>query len=279
MASPAFAQSQTGATLQASKTLDICTVNDTTWRYSGVVSVWNQGATATQGLQILDHIQNKLSGPIWTDRYFPIVATNGLEVPAFTPEEQALVFPYSTDASPLPGDIRNVADVTILNHAGHITSPPTRFGPSPKATYTGTKPPPACAIPCGCTYTRGYWGSKPGVVWPAPYDRGALFYNSGLTWQTVLTTSAGGNGYYILGAQFIAATLNVANGACQPSGIKDLLAQAQSWFTSVSNPAAACPTASSCGLQKTWAGTLDTYNNGLYPGGPSHCGDEVVAPQ
>jgi hypothetical protein len=36
----------------------------------------------------------------------------------------------------------------------------------------------------------------------------------------------------------------------------------------------ACTANASCGTQKDWAAVLDQYNNGLYPGGPGHCGDE-----
>ena len=38
----------------------------------------------------------------------------------------------------------------------------------------------------GCTYTQGYWGNKPGVVWPDPYSRDAVFFLSGQTWQATV---------------------------------------------------------------------------------------------
>ena len=95
-----------------------------------------------------------------------------------------------------------------------------------------------------------------------------------MTWQNILDQPAQGNGYYILGAQFIAATLNAANGAAVPAGVQSILTQANAWFLSAGTAATACPLNSSCGLQKTWAGILDDYNNGVYPGGPPHCGDE-----
>lgn len=41
-----------GATLQASKTIDICIQDDGSWKYSGEVSVWNTGAADAQGLHI-----------------------------------------------------------------------------------------------------------------------------------------------------------------------------------------------------------------------------------
>ena len=58
-----------GTTLQASKTIDVCVNSDGSYTYSGVVSVWNEGALATQGLSIVDCVQNKVSGPVWTDNF------------------------------------------------------------------------------------------------------------------------------------------------------------------------------------------------------------------
>jgi hypothetical protein len=114
------------------------------------------------------------------------------------------------------------------------------------------------------------------VIWPLPSDRAAPSYNSGLTWQNLLDASAGGNGYVILSKQYIAAVLNQARGEQVPSGVQDILDLADTFFTGASTPDAACPSASSCGLQKTWGGILDDDNNGLYPGGPPHCEDETV---
>lgn len=175
MTAPAFAQGVSGTTLAAYKTIDICAIDATTWKYSGEVSVWNQGAVPTTGLKILDYIQKKASGPTWTTAFGPLDIGGGAVIPPGTTQLTALTFPYSFQGGGvLTGyGIRNVADLTITNHSGSLGTPK---GPSPKATYTGPIPPPACSVPCGCTYTRGYWGSKRGVVWPAPYDRSATFY-------------------------------------------------------------------------------------------------------
>ncbi len=59
---------QSGATLQAFKTIDICDLGNGKWRYLGVVSVWNEGSTDTQGLKIVDCVQNNVSGPHFTDQ-------------------------------------------------------------------------------------------------------------------------------------------------------------------------------------------------------------------
>jgi hypothetical protein len=154
-------------------------------------------------------------------------------------------------------------------------------GPNPKATWDAGEPPP-CADepppPPNCTYTQCYWGNKPDVVWPDPYSREALFYelinDPDQTWQGVLDTSvAGGNGYYQLSHQYIAAVLNVANGVTAPEGILETLEFADNWLGG--NTSADCG-GKLCGEQKTWATTLALFNEGKYPGGPKHGGDEVV---
>jgi hypothetical protein len=260
---------QNGTTLAASKTLDICAVPSTNnWRYSGVVSVWNEGAIDTVGLTINDWIQNQVTGPTFLDMYQALYAV-GPEIPAGTTQLTAIVFPYSIDAAPLPtGTIRNIARVKILNHSGSLNTP---TGPEPKYTFAGEVKPCQTPAPGGCVLTQGYWGNKPGVIWPLPFGRNAPFFLSGLTWQQVLNTPAGGNGYYILAYQYIAAVLNQANGASVPVGVQSVLNDAQGFFAGGATPAT-CSAASSCGLQKTWAGILDIYNNGNYPGGPQHCG-------
>ncbi len=121
-----------------------------------------------------------------------------------------------------------------------------------------------------CVYTQGYWGNKPGVVWPDSYSRTAMFFLSGQTWQQVMDTPVSVSpGYYQLADQFIAAILNQFDGAPVPSGVQDTLNLAKAWFGT--NGTDACAAHGSCAVQKTWAGILDSYNNGLYPGGPSRC--------
>jgi hypothetical protein len=69
--------------------------------------------------------------------------------------------------------------------------------------------------------------------------------------------------------QYIGAVLNAANGAAVPGGVQDILNQADNWFQN--NAPSACTTGPSCGQQKTWAGILESYNLGTYPGGPISC--------
>ena len=273
-------KAQNGTTLAAYKTLDICeavpaAADGTTpaiWRYSGVIAVWNEGAVDTIGLNITDFIENKpyTSKNRWFKAYDVPVIYSG-EIPAGTTQLTALTFTYSVDGPALPGYIRNNVKVTILNHSNYIGTP---FGPNPKVTYTGPVPP----LPCeafGCTYTQGYWSDKPGVVWPTPYSRDAYFFLSGQTWQQVLDTPVNvSQGYYQLAHQYIAAVLN-ATGASVPDGVQETLDLAEEWLTV--NVPYVCTGPGSCGYQKDWAAVLDLYNNGLYPGGPPHCGEVVPA--
>lgn len=263
MAGTALAAGKNGTTLAAYKTLDICRVDHDTWRYSGVIAVWNEGAVDTQGFTINDFIEHKV-GKKWVKAFDVFVNYQPREIPAGTTQETALTFPYRYDGAPLSGAIRNNAKLTILNHSGRLGQP---FGPNPKATYSGPMPPPPCA-PEGCVYTQGYWKNHPDD-WPSGYHPDDAFFSSGKTWLGVLETPAGGNAYYILAHQYIAAVLNKANGASVPPGVQTTLDLATAWFNSYGP--GDCASGGSCGLQKDWAKVLDLYNNGQYPGGPPHC--------
>lgn len=293
MAAPASAASgKSGTTLAAYKTIDVCEVSPATesapavWRYSGQIAAWNEGAVATLGLSIVDTIQQDLGSG------FAGAFTCGLtdpvtEIAAGTTLLTATTFNYSCDGPAILGGIRNSAQLTILNHSGSVGTPK---GPNPKATYVtlanAPATPTACVITleCGCTYSQGYWGNKPDVVWPDGYDRNATFFLSGLTWQEVLdAANAGGNGYFILAKQYIAAILNQANGSCVPDGIQATLDLATAWLDTHTQgtpkigtgpsaiPATGCYVGGSCGDQKDWGAVLDDYIQGIYPGSPGHC--------
>jgi len=132
---------------------------------------------------------------------------------------------------------------------------------------------------CGCTFTQGYWSNKPGVVWPVSRpQRNDLFFNSGLTYQQIMDASVrGGNAYINLAHQYIAAELNVANGACAPQSVLDLLPASTGFFSGIAAGSSFCaanPTG--CPLQVTWAEILADYNQGTgaYASNPGHCTDE-----
>lgn len=135
-------------------------------------------------------------------------------------------------------------------------------------------------VPCntGCTLTQGYWKTH-SAYGPAPYDEtwgmvgeDTTFYLSGQSWYQVLWTSPkGGNAYYILAHQFIAARLNLLNGAASTSPVDAALAWAHSFFSSYT-PASQL-SKSTRNLALTYAALLDQYNNGLAVGGPPHCSE------
>lgn len=138
----------------------------------------------------------------------------------------------------------------------------------------------AVRIPCqGCTLTQGYWKahSREG---PAPYDPawknlGPLeedtpFFTLGQTWYTVFRTSPRGNAYYILAHQYMAAKLNVLDGASAPAEVGAALSGAEALFSSLPAGSAAL-TSAQRSQALAWASLLDGYNNGLI--GPGHCSE------
>ncbi|GGN00884.1 hypothetical protein GCM10007092_13660 [Thermus composti] len=132
----------------------------------------------------------------------------------------------------------------------------------------------AVNVPCqGCTLTQGYWKTH-SRYGPAPYDdtwaqigEDTAFYLSGQSYHQVLWTSpSGGNAYYILAHQFIAAKLNLLNGAASTPTVDAALAWAASFFATYTPSTIPKSTASQA---KGYAAILDDYNNGRV--GPGHC--------
>ena len=119
-------------------------------------------------------------------------------------------------------------------------------------------------VPDGCTYTQGWYKNKGTTALPA-----GNFYSSGQTWLGVLNTEPkGGNVYFILGHQFIAASLN-AQSAAVPPNVATTLTAATAYF------GLATPNDWSVGGSFTkamltgWADVLGAYNEGTI--GPGHC--------
>lgn len=281
LSAASFGQGSSGATLQASKVLNICTNPDGSWDYSGEIAVWNTGTADAAGLNITDCLQYKTA----TDKKDPrnvicLANVQGSEtiIPGLTQEVNAVVFPYDFSTvytTPLDpsGTIRNSAVLTIVNHSGGVVN-----GPNPKATWTGGTPPACVVTTCGCTDTQGYWGNKPDVVWPASGpQRTDLFFNSGLTYQGIMDASvSGGNAYINLAHQYIAAVLNGENGACEPDSVSQLIALSSGYFSAFAAGSSYCSSsATGCPLQVTWAAILADYNQGtgVYASNPGHCAE------
>lgn len=125
----------------------------------------------------------------------------------------------------------------------------------------------------GCTYTQGYWKTH-SRYGPAPYDatwaaigEDTLFFGSGQTWYRVFwTPPKGGNAYYILAHQYMAARLNVEAGASAPAQVASAIAEATAWFTGRSS---AAPKGPARDTAIALAGILGAYNEGAT--GPGHC--------
>ena len=248
----------------AATTLDVCHDSASgNWMYSGVVAVSGASLRSSSVLGIDFNIENKTSALGYVDA---LRANRLADDPAAT--GPARVARFSIAAPPLLlGSLRNSVQVQIHDPLA-TASAPLRL----TSHFDVTTAVCGCPKPTGCTRTQGYWKSKPGVQWPAPYSRTAMFFSSALTWQQILETPPkGGNGYLILAHQYIAAVLNRASGASAPSGVQSVIDSARSYFQAGSTPAG-CG-GSSCETQKTWAGILDTYNNGQYPGAPGQCPD------
>ena len=135
-------------------------------------------------------------------------------------------------------------------------------------------------VPCagGCSLTLGYWKTH-SEFGPAPYDNtwamlsnGAStpFYLSGQTWYQVFWTSpSGGNAYYILAHQYMAARLNQLNGASSTSAVDAALVAGNTFFNTYTPSSSLSKAVRNAALAN--ATTLGNYNTGLT--GPGHCSE------
>lgn len=152
-------------------------------------------------------------------------------------------------------------------------------------------------VPCatGCTLTQGYWkthseqgpASKPDDAWnlvplvypgvPSGLAEDTPFYYSGQTWLEVFRTPpSGGNVYYQLAHQYMAAVLNRLNGASSTTAVNSALTNATTYFNNAANtPASALSLSKSQrSTLQGYASTLGAYNEGTIRGGPPHCDED-----
>jgi hypothetical protein len=106
-----------------------------------------------------------------------------------------------------------------------------------------------------------------------PNAENTTFFLSGQTYFEVLWTSPGGNAYYVLAHQYIAAELNVLAGA-DDSAIATAFAQATPLFETYTPAQIKALKGNNAIRQQfiTLAGTLGSYNEGLI--GPGHCDED-----
>lgn len=134
----------------------------------------------------------------------------------------------------------------------------------------------------GCTLTLGYWkthnetfpgGAPVDPTWdllPGGLAEGTTFFLSAMTWYQVFWTPVGGNAYYNLAHQYMAAKLNILAGA-DPSAVSAAITSAETLFNTYT-PAQIGVLKGSNSLRQQFialAGTLGSYNEGLT--GPGHC--------
>lgn len=128
----------------------------------------------------------------------------------------------------------------------------------------------------GCTATLGYWKTH-SEKGPAPYDAtwaqlpdGAdtPLFDSGKSWyEAFWTPPKGGNAYWILAHQYMAAHLNSLAGA-DTGAVADALAEAAALLDAYDTDTGAI-TGSLRNRFTALASLLDAYNNGDI--GPGHC--------
>lgn len=140
-------------------------------------------------------------------------------------------------------------------------------------------------VPCpgGCTLTQGYWKTHSvfGPAKPAdptwgllPNGASTLFFTSGQTWYQVFWTSPkGGNAYYILAHQYMAAKLNILAGAASTSQVDAAIAWAETFFNTYSPTSSLSKSVRQQAIDT--AGILGSYNEGSI--GPGHCSEDGVA--
>ena len=121
-------------------------------------------------------------------------------------------------------------DFDVHNRVDVIDSDPTRpFATDTHSIHVDVR----CET--GCTLTQGYWkthstygpASKPDATWnllPGGAGPDTVFFLSGASWYQVFWTAPAGNQYYNLAHQYMAARLNVLDGASVPASVAAAIA-------------------------------------------------------
>ena len=185
---------------------------------------------------------------------------------------ESATFTYSRDIT-----AANCESFDVVNRVDVVDGDPT----APFATDTNTI---RVTVHCdnGCTLTQGYWkthskygpASKPDAAWnllPGGAGPDTVFFLSGASWYKVFWTAPAGNAYYNLAHQYMAARLNLLNGATAPAAVTSAISTATTLFATYT-PAQIGALSGSNALRKQFvalAGTLGSYNEGAI--GPGHC--------
>lgn len=152
-------------------------------------------------------------------------------------------------------------------------------------------------VPCrGCTLTIGYWkthlgngpqpdrvssklpillgrvgGAKTVIIASANDPNPTVVDATGIfDFQGTTSTRDASNGINRLYAQLLAAKLNIAYGA-DPTAIATTIAAADNFLAANNSLDWASLSRQNRNLVNSWQAALDAYNNGVLPGGPTHC--------
>ncbi len=237
------------------------TLQNYSYTFDGVAT-----ATGTTSFQGSADVAFSDLPSVETDECVTVMDTMAGELGYVCQGDQTKTFRYTTNVGPYaaPGTY------TVRNVATFVTNDTETTG---QDVATVTINIPATGT---CTLTQGYWKTH-SALGPAPYDdnwanldpleEGTLFYASGQTWHEVFWTPPAGNAYYNLAHQYMAAKLNLLNGA-DGATISKTIAQAEALFASLDGTTL---TKTQTSLARKLASTLDSYNNGLI--GPGHCSE------
>lgn len=191
-------------------------------------------------------------------------------------DQAPITFQYSLDVGPY----ETCGTYEFVNIASFITND---TGSTGNDSWTVN-----VTVPCpGCTLTQGYWKTHNDSHWGgAPTDDNWMNIGDwdgdtvmegeqedfvpGLTWFEVFTTPVQGRVWYQLAHQWMAAYLNMLNGASTTPAVDSALTNGWAWLAShdpdvkLKGAAASDP--------KNWASILGSYNEGLI--GPGHCDEQ-----
>jgi len=179
--------------------------------------------------------------------------------------------PKTFTYSRLIGPYDVCGDYTVENTASFVTNDTGTTGSDSWTVIVD--------VTCGgCTLSQGYWKTH-SEFGPAPYDdtwalllNGASkpFFSSGQSWYQVLRTPPqAGNAYYILAHQYIAAKLNILNGAASTPEVDAAIAGATTFFHTYTPSSTLSKSVRKNAV--SYASILDRYNNGYI--GPGHCSE------
>jgi uncharacterized repeat protein (TIGR01451 family) len=200
-------------------------------------------------------------------------------------DESPKLFTYTRDIGPYTTD--DCGENLVENTASFLTDDTGATG-SDDHTIIVTVP-----CPEGCTLTQGYWKTH-SALGPAPFDdnwnnlpdedidtfleaHNETFFLSGMTWYQVFWTAPAGNPYYNLAHQYMAARLNLLNGASAPQEVLDAIDDAEDLFETYA-PSDVGKGKAAKALRPIFtelAGILASYNEGDI--GPGHCSEDVTS--